>query len=155
MCLVLIAVVLSSVAGVRRQPPEDSGPSVSSGAAPARGTRSLDSTAQGEHHVRQNVSQVKFYCDSVDDAHLIGTVANPDDSLYTRCGTRPPSQNGDHALYPSPLWRRRSLPSLEDGDCRQPDTDRTIAAAVTGQAMDPQTDAHPPVLRGTPSPVLL
>ena len=47
----------------------------------------------------EGISEVSFYCDSVDDAHLIGTVSSPTDSACTQVWYTTTVPNGEHTLY--------------------------------------------------------
>ena len=93
----------------------------------------------------KNISQVKFYCDSIDDAHLIGTVASPTDSLYTQMWYTTSVQNGEHALYAVVLnAKEKSAQASRTVNVGN----RTRAEAIPSGAIKwtPQMDPHPPVL---------
>jgi hypothetical protein len=81
LCLVLIAIVSTMVAGCGDS---DSTPKVSWN-SPSQGSEVFGiARLKISASSNEGISEVKFYCDSVDDQHLIGTVANPTDSLYTQ-----------------------------------------------------------------------
>jgi len=95
----------------------------------------------------ENISQVKFYCDSVDDAHLIGTVANATDSLYTLVWYTTDVANGEHTLYAVARDEEdesgQSSRTVTVGNLTRAEA---IAEKVTYQKWTPQMDAHDPVL---------
>ena len=93
----------------------------------------------------EGVVAVKFYCDSVDDEHLIGTVTTLSDSLYTQTWYTTDVENGEHTLYAVVL----------DAKDKSSQASRTVtvgnvtrAEAIPAGAVKwtPQMDAHPPVL---------
>ena len=45
------------------------------------------------------ISEVSFYCDSIDDTHLIGTVSSPAESVCDRLWYTSDAANGEHTLY--------------------------------------------------------
>ncbi len=142
LCLVLMAVVLSTAAGCEEK---DSGPKVS-WSSPNEGSsvfgiaRLKVKASSGE-----SISEVKFYCDSVDDAHLIGTVANPTDSLCTQLWYTTGVQNGEHVLYSLALDAKQKS---SQASITVSVANRTRAGSIPAGAVKqtPQTDAHPPAL---------
>jgi hypothetical protein len=93
----------------------------------------------------EGVAAVKFYWDSVDDEHLIGTVTTASDSLYTQTWYTTDVENGEHTLYAVVL----------DAKDKSSQASRTVtvgnltrAEAIPAGAVKwtPQMDAHPPVL---------
>ena len=142
LCVVLMAAVATMAAGCggSDSTPKVSWKSPSEGSSVFGIARLKVSTTSSE-----NISQVKFYCDSVDDAHLIGTVANPTDSLYTQMWYTTSVQNGEHALYAVVLDAKdksaQASRMVNVGN-------RTRAEAIPSGAIKwtPQMDAHDPVL---------
>ncbi len=95
----------------------------------------------------KGVSEVKFYCDGVDDAHLIGRVTDNIGTLYTQVWYTPDTANGEHTLHAVAL----------NADDQSEEASRTvtvgnvtraqaIADLVTWQKWTPQIDVHDPVL---------
>jgi len=139
--LVMIAMVLSTVAGC------ESGPKIS-WSSPGDGdevfgiARLKVKASSGE-----DVSEVKFYCDSVDDAHLIGSVDSPSDSLYTQTWYTTDVENGEHTLYAVVVDAKdKSTQASRTVTVGNLTRAEAIASAVTWTKRTPQTDAHPPVL---------
>jgi hypothetical protein len=144
LCLALIAVALSTAAGCEEKV---SGPKIS------WNTPSEGSSVFGIARLKvkassgDNISEVKFYCDAVDDAHLIGTVTNPTDSVYTQVWYTTTVQNGEHTLYSVAV----------DANDKSAQASRTVtvgnltraealARAVTWPKWTAQMDAHDPAL---------
>ena len=142
LCLVLMAMVLPTVAGCEDT---DSTPKVS-WKSPSQGddvfgiARLKVSTSSSE-----NISEVKFYCDSIDDAHLIGTVANPTDSLCTQVWYTTGVQNGDHVLY-SVAFDAKQKSSQASITVKIANRTRLEAIPAGAKKWTPQMDAHPPDL---------
>ena len=142
LCLVLIAMVLPTVAGCEDT---DSTPKVS-WKSPSQGddvfgiARLKVSTSSSE-----NISEVKFYCDSIDDAHLIGTVANPTDSRCTQVWYTTGVQNGDHVLY-SVAFDAKQKSSQASITVKIANRTRLEAIPAGAKKWTPQMDAHPPDL---------
>jgi hypothetical protein len=143
--LCLVAVVLPCVAGCGNT---DTGPKVSWN-SPGGGTevfgiaRLKVSTISSD-----NISEVKFYCDFVDDAHLIGTVATTtSDNTYTQVWYTTTVQNGDHALHAVAVDAKgksgQGSRTVTVGNVTRAEA---IANLVTWQKWTSQMDAHDPVL---------
>jgi hypothetical protein len=95
----------------------------------------------------EGVAAVKFYWDSVDDEHLIGTVTTPSDSLYTQTWYTTDVENGEHTLYAVVLdatdKSAQASRTVTVGNLTRAEA---IASAVTWAKWTPQMDAHPPLL---------
>ena len=144
LCLALIAMVLPMVAGCgdTNSTPKVSWNSPSQGSNVFGIARLKVSATSSE-----NISQVKFYCDSVDNAHLIGTVANPTDSLYTQVWYTTTVQNGEHTLYAVAVDAKdKSTQASRTVTVGNVTRAEAIASAVTWQKWTSQMDAHDPVL---------
>lgn len=142
LCLVLIAVVLPTVAGCGSA---DSTPKVSWN-SPSQGSEVFGiARLKVSASSSEGISEVKFYCDSIDDQHLIGTVANPTDSLYTQMWYTTSVQNEEHVLYSVALdaKNRSSQASMTVNVGNWTRLEAIPAGAVK---WTPQKDAHPPVL---------
>lgn len=142
MCLVLIAMVASSAAGCG-----DSGPKVSWN-SPGQDdevfgiARLKVSATSGE-----SISEVKFYCDSVDSARLIGTVTNPTDSMYSQVWYTTDVANGEHTLYAVATDAKgKSGQASRTVNVGNVTRANAIANLVTWQKWTPEMDAHDPVL---------
>jgi hypothetical protein len=141
LCLVLIAMVLSSVAGCG----EANGPKIS-WSSPSQGDEVFGiARLKVRTNSDSSVSEVKFYCDSVDDAHLIGTVANPTDSLYTQVWYTTGVQNGDHTLY-SVALDAKNKSSQASMTVKVANRTRLEAIPAGAVKWTPQMDAHDPTL---------
>ncbi|MDM7999838.1 MAG: Ig-like domain-containing protein [Dehalococcoidia bacterium] len=139
-----IAVVLSSVA---RCGNEDAGPKVS-WSSPADGAEVFGiARLKVKASSSEGVSEVKFYCDSVSSAHLIGTITSPVDSLYTQAWYTTTVQNGEHTLHAVAVDAKgksaQASRTLTVGNVTRA---MAIADKVTWTKWTPQSDAHPPVL---------
>ncbi len=144
LCLVLIAIVLPTLAGCEGT---DSAPRISwnspSEGGDVFGIARLKVKASSD----EGIPEIKFYCDSVDDAHLIGTVANPTDSLYTQVWYTTTVQNGEHTLYAVAVdTKDKSTQASRTVTVGNLTRAEALAAAVTWTKWTPQMDAHPPVL---------
>ena len=143
-CLVLMAVVLPAVAGCGAT---DSAPKVSWN-SPSQGDEVFGiARLKVKASSGGGVSEVSFYCDSVDNQHLIGTVTSPADSLYTQVWYTTDVANGEHTLYAVALddkeqseeaSRTVTVSNLTRADA--------ITSHVTWAKRTPQTDLHPPEL---------
>jgi hypothetical protein len=142
LCLVLIAMGLSSVAGCEGG---DSSPKVS-WSSPGDGgevfgiARLKVKASSGE-----GISEVKFYCDSIDAAHLIGTVDTSSDSLYTQLWYTTGVQNGEHVLYSLALDAKQKS-SQASITVNVGNRTRLEAIPAGAEKWTPQKDDHPPVL---------
>src|SRR5512137_1441523 len=95
-CLLVLAVVLMTAAGCGST---DSAPEVS-WSTPSQGDEVFGIARLKVKAISgEDVSEVKFYCDAVDSAHLIGSVDTPTDSLYTLTWYTTDVENGEHTLY--------------------------------------------------------
>jgi hypothetical protein len=98
----------------------------------------------------ENISQVKFYFDSVDSAHLIGTVSNPTDSLFTQVWYTTTVQNGEHTLYAVATdVKEKSAQASRTVTVSNVTRAMAIDDKVTWAKWTPQTDAHDPVLEAS------
>ncbi len=143
-CLLVMAVVLMTAAGC--------------GSTDSTSKISWSSPSQGDEvfgiarlkikaSSGKGVSEVKFYCDSVDSAHLIGTVDTPSDSLYTQTWYTTDVEDGDHTLYAVVLDAKgksgQASRTVTVGNITRAEA---IASAVTWNKWTSQMDAHDPVL---------
>ncbi len=95
----------------------------------------------------KGISEVRFYCDEVDDAHLIGSVTDNTGTLYTQVWYTSAVQNGEHTLY-------AVARDAQDGSVQATRTltvsnitrAEAIADLVDYQKWTPQMDTHRPVL---------
>jgi hypothetical protein len=92
-----------------------------------------------------DVAEVKFYCDAVDEEHLIGIVSDAADLVYARTWYSADVENGEHVLY--------AVADGEDGESSEVSITVEVANITRAEAIPvgavkrtPQTDAHPPVL---------
>jgi hypothetical protein len=144
LCLVLTAMVLSSMTGCGGG---DGTPKVSWN-SPTQGSDVFGiARLKVSATSSENISQVEFYCDSVDNAHLIGTVVNQTDSLYTQVWYTTTIQNGEHTLYAVAVDAKdRSAQASRTVTVGNVTRAEAIASAVTWQKWTSQMDAHDPVL---------
>ena len=142
LCLMLTAMVLPTVAGCGGT---ESAPSVSWNSPGEGGDVFGIARLKVRASSSEGISAVKFYCDSVDNAHLIGTVANPTDSPYTQVWYTTTVQNGEHTLYAVAVDAKgrssQASVSVNVGN-------RTRLQAIPAGAVKwtPQIDYHPPDL---------
>lgn len=144
LCILVIATVLSSVGGCEEA---DSGPKISWNSPTEGGNVFGIARLKVSATSSENISQVKFYCDSVDNARLIGTVANPTDSLYTQVWYTTDVENGEHTLYAVAVdTKDKSAQASRTVTVSNVTRAMAIADKVTWTKWTPQSDAHPPVL---------
>jgi hypothetical protein len=143
-CLMVMAVLLSTMAGCQGT---DSGPKISWSSPGDGGEVFGIARLKVKASSGGDVSEVKFYCDSVDDAHLIGSVDSPSDSLYTQTWYTTDVENGEHTLYAVVMDAKdksaRASRTVTVGNITRAEA---IAGAVTWDKWTPQMDAHDPVL---------
>ncbi len=99
-CLLLAALLLMAAGGCGGEDSDTDGTVEVSWSSPGRdsevfGIARLKVSASSD----EGISEVSFYCDSVDDAHLIGTVSSPTDSACTQAWYTTAVPNGEHTLY--------------------------------------------------------
>ncbi len=148
LCLVLIAVLLLTAAGCGREEAGGDGALRVSWSRPGRnagvfGIACLVVEAGSD----EGVSEVRFYCDAPDDAHLIGAVTDNIGALYSQEWYTTDVANGEHTLYAVARdGQDRSLQASRTVTVGNVTRAEAIAEKVTYQKWTPEMDAHDPVL---------
>ncbi len=147
-CLILVALLLVTAAGCGDGGGEADGTLEISWSSPGQGDEAfgiarLTVNASSD----AGISEVSFYHDAVDDAHLIGTVSSPTESVCTQMWYTSDAANGEHTLY--------AVAMDEKDQSEQASRTVTVANVTRAEAIEDlvtwskwtaQTDAHDPVL---------
>ncbi len=143
-CLILIALLLVTAAGCGGGDGDTDGAVEVSWSSPGRDAEVFGvARLRVEASSQEEISEVSFYCDTVDDAHRIGTVTDNVGSLYTQTWYTTEVANGEHTLHAV----------ARDGQDRSEQASRTVtvgnisraealAEAVTWEKRTPQNDVH-------------
>ena len=91
------------------------------------------------------VSSVKFYYDSIDDEHLIGTVSAATDSIYTQVWYTTDVPNGEHTIY-AVIYDANGETSQESITLSVANITRADSIPAGTVKMTPENDPSPPQL---------
>ena len=147
-CLIMIGVLLLTVPGCGGGDGEADGTVEVSWSSPGQGSEvfgiaRLKVSATSD----AGISEVSFYCDSIDDAHLIGTVSSPTESVCTQLWYTSDVANGEHTLHAVALDEQdQSAQSSRTVTVGNRTRAEAIAEDVTWSKWTTQMDVHDPVL---------
>ncbi len=147
-CLVLVALLLLTAAGCGGEDGDADGNLEVSWSSPAQknevfGIALLKVSASSD----EGISEVRFYCDSVDAAHLIGTATENTGTHYSQPWYTTDAANGEHTLF--------AVATDGKGQSEQASTKVTVGNVSRAEAIaelvdwdkwTPQRDDHDPVL---------
>jgi hypothetical protein len=147
-CLLLIALLLAAATGCGGDDGTAEGRVEVSWTSPGRdsevfGIARLKVTAGAD----EGISEVRFYCNAIDEAHLIGAGDRPTDSTYTQVWYTTTVQNGEHTLYAVAIDNQdQSAQASRTVTVGNVTRAEAVVEAVTYQKWTPQMDSHDPVL---------
>jgi hypothetical protein len=147
-CLFLVALLLVTAAGCGDGGGEADGTLEISWSSPGQGDEvfgiaRLKVNASSD----EGISEVSFYHDAVDDAHLIGTVSSPTESVCTQLWYTSDVANGEHTLHAVALDEQdQSTQASRMVTVANVTRAEAIEELVTWNKWTAQMDAHDPVL---------
>ncbi len=147
-CLFLLVLLLMTAAGCGDGDGEADGTLEISWSSPGQGDEVFGiARLKVKASSDEGISEVGFYWDSVDDAHLIGTVVNPAGPVCTQAWYTGNVANGDHTLYAEARdTETESVRVSRTVTVSNRTRSEAIAEDVTWSKWTAEMDAHDPVL---------